>query len=372
MMFRTINIPPLFMAQGMSIIIIILSSCSGNTAHKEKSEKYPVIKPLVKDTTYVTDYVATIESIQNIEIRAKADGYMESIHVDEGAYVSQGQLLFTIGSQQYRQELLKAQAALSSAIAEAKASEVELGNARTLVEKKIVSKTELDLAQARYDALKAKIEEAKAHEQSTQLQLSFAQVKAPFSGFINRIPNKVGSLIEKGTLLTTLSDNREMFAYFNVSEKEYLDFIARKDHEKKNEVTLILSNDQPHPYKGKIEIIESEIDRSTGNLAFRARFPNPDLILKNGATGRVQLIRAIKDALLIPQKSTFEIQDNLYVFVVDHNNKAELRHIKPLLRIPQFYIVGDGLSTDDKIIFEGIQRVKAGDLIEPETVNAHP
>jgi membrane fusion protein (multidrug efflux system) len=361
----------LLLRASVLLVLMMVAACGGQRTREEKREKYPVIFPLVKDTTYVTDYVASIQSIQNIDIRAKADGYMEAIHIDEGTYVQQGQLLFTIGSQQYRQELLKAQAALSSAVAEAKASEVELGNARKLVEKKIVSTTELDLAQARYEAMKAKIEEAKAHEQSAELQLSFARVKAPFSGFVNRIPNKVGSLIEKGTLLTTLSDNHEVFAYFNVSEKEYLNFIARKDREKKNEVQLILSNDELHPYKGKIETIESEIDRSTGNLAFRARFPNPDLILKNGATGRVQLLRDIRNALLVPQKSTFEIQDNLYVYVVGDDHKASLRHIKPLLRIPHFYIVGEGLSPEDKIIFEGIQRIKAGDLVEPEQVAIH-
>jgi membrane fusion protein (multidrug efflux system) len=323
----------------------------------------------VKDTTYTREYVAEIHSVQNVEIRAKASGYLESIYVDEGSAVSQGQLLFSLNSQQFKQELLKAQAALTSTLAESKAAEVELKNARTLVEKNVISQSELDVAQTRYDAMLANIEEAKANETSASLQLSFAQIRAPFSGIINRIPNKAGSLIEEGTLLTTLSNNKDMLVYYNVSEKDYLDYATTKGEGASKEVSLLLANGTLYNHPGKIETIESEFDNSTGNIAFRAKFPNPENLLKHGASGKVLVKTPLKNALLIPQKSTFEVQGNIYLFVVGKDNRVEQRQIIPSLRLTQFYVVASGLSSSETFIYEGIQKVKDGDVITPEPVS---
>lgn len=346
--------------------IVLLISCSSGNSDKEVKEKFLVTNPIRKDTLYTNAFVADIHSLQNVEIRARVRGFVEDIHVDEGQYVKAGQLLFSISSQEYAQEVLKMKAMLASAIADAKAAEVDLKNVKTLVDKNVVSKSDLEMTQAKLDAFNAKIEEAKAHESSSNLQLSFTKIRAPFSGVINRIPNKVGSLIGEGTLLTTLSDNKEVFAYFNVSEKEYLNFISRKDANDQIEVSLELANNKLHPYKGKIEIIEGEVDKSTGNIAFRARFPNPELVLKHGSSGKIQLTTQIPDALLVPQKATFEIQDNLYVYVVDDKNVVRLRSIKPSFRIPHFYLLESGLSVNDRIIYEGLQRVQEGDEIIPE------
>ena len=349
-----------------ALLIVLLISCSSGNSDKEVKEKFLVTNPIRKDTLYTNAFVADIHSLQNVEIRARVRGFVEDIHVDEGQYVKAGQLLFSISSQEYAQEVLKMKAMLASAIADAKAAEVDLKNVKTLVDKNVVSKSDLEMTQAKLDAFNAKIEEAKAHESSSNLQLSFTKIRAPFSGVINRIPNKVGSLIGEGTLLTTLSDNKEVFAYFNVSEKEYLNFISRKDANDQIEVSLELANNKLHPYKGKIEIIEGEVDKSTGNIAFRARFPNPELVLKHGSSGKIQLTTQIPDALLVPQKATFEIQDNLYVYVVDDKNVVKLRSIKPSFRIPHFYLLESGLSVNDRIIYEGLQRVQEGDEIIPE------
>jgi len=349
-----------------ALLIVLLISCSSGNSDKEVKENFLVTNPIRKDTLYTNAFVADIHSLQNVEIRARVRGFVEDIHVDEGQYVKAGQLLFSISSQEYAQEVLKMKAMLASAIADAKAAEVDLKNVKTLVDKNVVSKSDLEMTQAKLDAFNAKIEEAKAHESSSNLQLSFTKIRAPFSGVINRIPNKVGSLIGEGTLLTTLSDNKEVFAYFNVSEKEYLNFISRKDANDQIEVSLELANNKLHPYKGKIEIIEGEVDKSTGNIAFRARFPNPELVLKHGSSGKIQLTTQIPDALLVPQKATFEIQDNLYVYVVDDKNVVQLRSIKPSFRIPHFYLLESGLSVNDRIIYEGLQRVQEGDEIIPE------
>jgi membrane fusion protein (multidrug efflux system) len=347
---------------------LLLSACSSNKKDSATLENFSVTNPIVIDTIYTSEYVADIHSLQNVELRARVKGYIEKIYIDEGRPVKAGQLLFSISSQEYRQELLKAKAMLTSAIADSKVAEVDLNNVKTLVEKNIVSKSELEMAKAKFDAFQAKIEEAKANESSSELQLSFTEVRAPFSGVINRILYKTGSLIDEGTLLTSLSDNSEVFAYFNVSETDYLDIVEQGNESKKYDVELILANHQPHKYKGVIETVEGEVDKSTGNIAFRARFKNPELVLKHGSTGKIKLNHEIKNAILIPQKSTFEIQENLYVYVVNDKNAVELRNIKSTLRIPHLYVIASGLTQNDRILYEGIQRVKEGDKVEPRPI----
>jgi membrane fusion protein (multidrug efflux system) len=161
-----------------------------------------------------------------------------------------------------------------------------------------------------------------------------------------------------------------MYAYFNVSEREYLDYKTRAKNDGKNAVTLLLANNQPHKYKGTIETIEGEFDKNTGSIAFRAKFPNPDLLLKHGETGKVQLTVDLKNALIIPQKSTFELQDKTYVYVVDGNNVVRSRDITIKQKLPNLYVVDAGLSPGDKILLEGIQSVKEEDRIQAEFVPA--
>ncbi len=349
-------------------VSLFITSCAPNKEDNSTKEEFQVTNPIIADTIYTSEYVADIHSLQNVELRARVKGYIEKIYVDEGQPAKAGQLLFSISSQEYRQELMKAKAMLTSAIADAKVGEVDLDNAKILVEKNIVSKSEFDMKKAKLEAFQAKIEEAKAQESNANLQLSLTEVRAPFGGVINRILNKAGSLIDEGTLLTTLSDNTEVFAYFNVSETDYLDIVEEGNEKKNYKVELIKANQHPHPYKGIIETVEGEVDKSTGNIAFRARFQNPALTLKHGSTGKIKLNHEVKEALLIPQKSTFEIQENLYVYVIDDKNVVRLRSIKPAMRIRNLYIVESGLTPMDKILYEGIQRVKEGDQIQLELV----
>src|SRR6188768_356792 len=236
-----------------------------------------------------------------------------------------------------------------------KEAELEMLNTKTLAEKNIVSKTEQSIAQA-------KLDEAKAELSLAQLHLSFTEIKAPFDGVVDRIRFKLGSLIDEGTLLTTLSDNKSMYVYFNVSESEYLDYKASKTNERNN-VTLLLANGQTHKYKGTVETVEGEFDNETGNIAFRAKFPNPDLVLKHGETGKVQMNVPVRNALIIPQKATYEIQDKIYVYVLDQNNVVRSKNITIKNTLPDLYIVGSGLSENDKILLEGVQNVKEDDKI---------
>lgn len=342
---------------------VCITGCSNKKQETEEPGKYVATSPLRADTSFTKEYVAQIQSIKNIEIRAQEKGYLQAINVDEGRYVRAGQVLFQIMPSMYEAEYLKSQAAVKEA-------ELELLNAKTLSDKDIVSKSESQIAQAKLDEAKAEMALAKLH-------LSFTEIKAPYDGVIDRIPLKLGSLIDEGALLTTLSDNNAVYAYFNVPESEYLTYKAQGDTGNMKTVSLLLANNQLHKHKGFVETIEGQFDNETGNIAFRAKFPNPELLLKHGETGKVQMTIPLKNALLIPQKATYELQDKVYVFVIDKDGKVRSKNITVKNRMPDIYVV-DGIELDeaDKILLEGVQKVKDGDKIsfeyeEPKEVLAH-
>lgn len=339
-------------------ILISFISCKPHKAEEKKEvSEYTVTTPIVKDTTFIKEYVAQIQSIQNVEVRAQEKGYLEKLRIDEGQYVREGQVLFNIMPRLFEAEYMKANA-------EVKTVELELQNVRTLAEKNIVSQTELAIAQA-------KLDRAKAEQALAQAHLSFTEIKAPFEGTVDRIRFKKGSLIDEGTVLTTISNNKDVFAYFNVSEAEYLDYKTRAKNDLKNTLSLLLSNGMEHKYKGTIETIESEFDNTTGNIAFRARFPNPELLLKHGETGKVRMLVPIKNALIIPQKATYEIQDKTFVYVVDEkSHTVKSRNIIIKQKLSNLYIVESGLSENDKILLEGIQSVNEDDKIEAKELPA--
>lgn len=353
--------------------ILFISVCllTVSCTYKKETETvdtHKVIYPVVEDAAYSSKYVAQIQSVGYVEIRSKIRGYIEKIYVDEGQAVKEGQLLFALNSNVFEKDVQKAIAALKSAVADLKVAEVEFENVTVLLEKNIVSKSELYVIQAKVDALKADVEEALANKEQEALNLSFSKIKAPYGGFINRIPKKVGSLIAEGDMLTSLSNNREVFAYFNLSEVDYLNYIASGEEDAKV-VSFELANHVLYRYEGTIEMIESEFDGSTGNIAFRARFPNPDGLLKQGANGKVIVNKILKNALLIPQKSTFEIQDQLYVYVVNQDSVLEQRTIVSKMRLPNFYVVESGLSKDEQILLEGVENVMNGDKVHPVHVD---
>ncbi|MHA3044769.1 efflux RND transporter periplasmic adaptor subunit [Riemerella anatipestifer] len=341
----------------LSVLIILnLSSCkSEDKDKKEEMPVYPITQPLKMDTNISKDFVAQIQSQKNIEVRAQGKGFLDKIYVDEGQYVKAGQVLFRIMPQVYEAEFMKTRAEVEQA-------RIEYQNASILAGNNIVSKNEKALAKAKLDA-------ASAEMRMAQLHLSFTTIRAPFSGVINRIPLKLGSLIEEGDLLTSLSDNTNVYAYFNVSEPEYLSYQTNADERSKQQVTLVMANGQEHPEKGFIQNIEGEFNNETGNIAFRAKFPNSDLLLRNGQTGKVRMEIPVKNALIIPQKATYEIQDQKYVFVVDKNGKVESRNIKVTYSLPDIYVVSSGLSAGDKILLEGVQKVRDNDVVKTQFQN---
>lgn len=355
------------------LAMVYLTGCTakGNTKEKQKDIELPVLQLGYKDTLLHRSYVATINAFQNVELRAKVDGFLEQILVDEGQLVKKGQPLFRLNEAEFKVAVSEASAQLASAQAEVKAAEVEMARVRTLVGKNVLPASELELAKARMQVATAKVAEAQAQLDKANIRFSYTVIRAPFDGIIDRIPHKLGSLIAEGALLTTVSDIRSMHAYFNVSENEYLHYIraGQTGNRIGQLVNLVLADGSLYKYEGRIETMESEFEPGTGSIAFRASFPNPTKILKHGASGKVMLTSSVPKALMIPSRSVFEIQDKNYVFVVDKENKVMMKSFEPDTRVEDFILVKSGLSEDDRIVYEGVQNIREGNRVMPRPIS---
>ncbi|MCB0640408.1 MAG: efflux RND transporter periplasmic adaptor subunit [Phaeodactylibacter sp.] len=334
----------------LGLILFAMSSCDQEHEKVEETPKLEVSNPIRKDTTICTEYVCQIHASRHIELRALERGYLQSIFVDEGQSIKKGQPMFKIMPNVYEADLQKAKA-------EAEVARIEYQNTKMLADKNIVSQNELALAKANLDKAEAEVALAQTH-------LGFTNINAPFSGIMDHLHVREGSLLEEGELLTTLSGNNEMWVYFNVPEAEYLDYVSSKQDNKQKKVRLEMANGKVFPQEGTIQVIEGEFDNETGNIAFRASFPNPDGMLRHGETGNILMYIPYKDALIIPQKATFEILDKKYVFVVNEQNQLEQRRITVAEELPHLYIVSDGITDQDQILLEGLRKVHNGQHIE--------
>lgn len=318
----------------------------GEGGHHLADGQYPVTHPLRTSTEIEREYVAQIHAYQHIELRALERGYVEDIFVDEGQPVTAGTRMFQIMPMIYRAELAKA-------AAEADFAGIEFENTRTLHEGNVVSPNELKLAAARRDKADAELALAQAH-------FDLTQVKAPFDGIMGRLEVRKGSLVEEGELLTTMADNHKMWVYFNVTEAEYLDYKRRMDHHDPFDVRLRLANGEIFEEKGVVETIEADFNNETGNIAFRATFPNPTGLLRHGETGNVVVTTPLEDVLIIPQKATFDVLDKKFVFVVDAEGIAHLKEIHVAEELPHLYVVSSGLDEDDNVLLDGLRKVRDG------------
>jgi membrane fusion protein, multidrug efflux system len=334
----------------MSVLFLVTASCGHDEHEKHDETKYIITSPVVKDTVVYREYVCQIGAIQHIEIRALERGYLQNIFVDEGQIVRKGQMMFQIMPMIYEAETQKAKAEVNFA-------EIEYANTKSLADSNIVSPNELALSNARLNKAKAEFALAKAH-------LDFTQIRAPFDGIMDRFHVRLGSLVDEGELLTTLSDNSKMWVYFNVPEAEYLDFITTAKSAKPQEVVLQMANNKLFENKGVVETIEADFNNETGNIAFRSVFPNPKRILRHGETGNILMPIQLKKALLIPQEATFEILDKKYVFVIGKDDVIESREITTGAELPHLYAVTDGLHESDKILVEGLRKVRNNQKIK--------
>lgn len=336
-----------------SLIVIVFffaSACHHEPHHHEQRGRFSVTTPLRSDTELSRQYVAQIRAIQHIEVRAVEPGYLQGIFVDEGQLVAKDQKMFQVMPRLFQAETRKAQA-------EADLTEIEYNNTKLLADENIVSPNELALAHA-------KVQKAKAQLSLAQIHQGFTEVRAPFDGIMGRFHVRLGSLLEEGELLTTLSDNRTVWVYFNVTEAEYLEYKSEEQSDEDRAVRLVMANGETFDQIGKVETIEADFNNETGNIAFRATFPNPDGLLRHGETGKIVMTVPLKNALLIPQKATFEILDKRFVFVVDDKNVIRSRAIQIAAELPHVFVVESGLSEKDRILLEGLRKVRDGVVID--------
>lgn len=279
-------------------------------------------------------------------------GYLEATNVKEGQHVKEGDSMFKILPLIYQAELKRSQA-------EAEAIQVEYENTKRLSDNKVVSGTELAMAKAKLDKAKAEVNLAQTH-------LDFTEIKAPFPGLVDRLHLRKGSLVEEGDLLTTLSDNSQMWVYFNVPEAEYLDYASQEQPDERKKVSLVMANGQLFNQTGRVNVIEAEFNNETGTIPFRADFPNPNGLLRHGETGNILMKKLVKDAVLVPQKATFEILDHHYVFVVGEDDVLMQQRIHISEELEDLFIVSDGVTEKDRIVLEGLRHARSGEKAECE------
>lgn len=329
-------------------------------------------------TTY-QEFSASIEGKTNVEIRPQVSGLLDKIYVEEGAYVTQGQPLFKINDRPYDEESNNAQASVVAAKANMEKAAIEVNRLTPLVENRVVSDVQLKAAQAAYDAAKAQVSQAEAAGKNAGINLGYTLLKAPVSGYIGRIPFKVGALVGKGEAqpLTMVSDIKEVYAYFGMSESDFLKFtnqVPGKTIDEKIKVLppveLQLADNSIYPAKGKIELMEGQFDRSIGAITFRATFPNAEHLLRSGITGKIRIPQANTGLLPVPQTSTYEIQDRIFVFTVGDSNKVVGKQLHIVSKTTDYYLVDKGVQAGDKIVFAGMDRLVDGAVISPQLLSA--
>jgi membrane fusion protein, multidrug efflux system len=358
------------------IVAIAHTGCNPSHSKNDENNKLlniPVLELSPQSIEVPQTYICEVQAIQFVEVRAKVEGFVDKIYVDEGEFVKRGKPLFQLTSMEFNELVNGAQARLMQAKAEAKAASLEVERLKILVDKNIITSSELELARSKRAVAESAIIEAESTLKNAQTGLSYTTIRAPFDGIVDRIPFKTGSLVTAGDLLTNITDVSEVFAYYRINENEYLTYMRKKiesqgEEALAEELQLILSDGEVYPHAGKLETMEADFERGTGSIAFRVRFPNPDGLLKHGASGKIQMSTELENIFLIPQKSTFEIQNFNYVYVVDKENTVKVRSFKPLRRYDVFY-AADGFQSGDRIIYEGIQQVKDGIKIQPKKVD---
>ena len=349
--------------------VLVFTSCGDDKSSGEAQgqaqqvQQLPVISIPQQTLTGYSSYPASIEGIVNSGVRAKIQGYISDVLVDEGAKVRKGQPLFKLETQSLTQDA-------NAARANVNAPQVEVDKLKPLVEKNIISSVQLETA-------KAQLEQAKSSYESIAANISYATVKSPVDGYVGAIPYREGALVGPSdtTPLTTVADIEQVYAFFSMNESEYLNFIQKTEGsslqekiENFPEVVLILANGKEYEHKGKIETVTAQVDRTTGTVSFRAIFDNPNQLITNGNSGTLKIPNVYSEVPVVPLNSTFEQQGKIIAYKVDSNNKAQTTEIIPRATIGNLYVVESGVEPGDKIIAKGANKVRPGTTIQPNEV----
>ena len=361
--------------------VVYLSGCTDAQSSQAAppAQSLPVLPIKSSEATTYLEYSAAIEGKTNVEIRPQVSGYLDKIYVEEGAYVTAGQPLFKINDQPYGEQVNNAQANVLAAKANMEKASIEVNRLTPLVQNNVVSDVQLKAAQAAYDAAKAQVSQAEAAGNNAGINLGYTLMKAPVSGYVSRIPFKVGALVGKGEAqpLTVLSDVREVYAYFGMSESDFLKFTSQFPGKSISEkikgmppVELQLADKSIYPSKGRVELMEGQFDRSIGAITFRATFPNTEGLLRSGITGKVRIPQGNIGLIPVPQTSTYEIQDRIFVYIVGDSNKVVGKQIHIVSKTTDYYLVDKGVQAGDKIVFAGMDRLQDGAVISPQILSA--
>jgi RND family efflux transporter MFP subunit len=362
------------------LVVTYFSSCSQvqGTQAAPPPQALPVLVVNASPATTFAEYSATVEGKTNVEIRPQVSGYLDKIFVEEGAYVTQGQPLFKINDRPYDEELNNAQANISAAKANMEKAAIEVNRLKPLVENKVISDVQLKAAEAAYAAAKAAVTQTVAAGSNADINLGYTLIKAPVSGYIGRIPYKVGSLVGKGEAspLTVLSDVRDVYAYFSMSESDFLHFTGESagktiaDKIKTlPEVELQLADKSIYGAKGRIELMEGQFDKTMGTISFRATFPNSAGLLRTGSTGRIRIPRTSSATIPVPQTATFELQDKILVYTVGDSNKVSSEALHVVAKTTGWYLVDKGVKSGDRIVYAGMDRLQDGMAITPQLLS---
>jgi membrane fusion protein (multidrug efflux system) len=355
------------------------NSSSGNSNMMEPpSQILPVLVVSNTPATTYQEFSTSLEGSKDIEIRPQVNGYLEKIYVDEGAQVRKGQLLFQINSRTYREQLNNAKASLAAAKANLANAEINVSKLKPLVQNNIISDVQLKTAKTSYDAAAANVAQAQAMVSNAQINLGYALIKAPVDGYIGRIPFKTGSLVGTSTTeaLTVVSEIKEVYAYFSLSENDFLQFknqFTGNTIEEKIKmmppVELVLADGSIYGQKGKVQMVAGQFDNSIGAISFRAAFPNTDRMLRSGNTGKVRIPRVLNAVLVVPQEATFEIQDKVFVFALGDSNKVVSKPIVISGKTASYYFVESGVQAGEKIVFSGTGNLRDGMAIVPQPIS---
>lgn len=368
--------------------VFLLASCGNEPGQmppgQQQVQSYPVLELQPRSIVLTSSYPATLEGLQTIEIRPHVQGYITEVRVDEGDLVSRGQVLFELNSEQYEQEIRSARADVEAAAAGVSTAEDEVKRLRSLVEKDIISEYRLQSAKNALDSQKAALSQAKARLENARINLGYTNVKSPTNGIIGNIPYRIGSLVSSNIQqpLTVVSDISQVYAYFSMSERELLTMAQNVSDEGGNrtiqqqiadmpKVNLLLADNTKYQYQGTLKLASGLINTETGSASFRAIFPNPDEVLRSGATGRVQIPVPRDSAIVIPKKATYEIQEKRFVYTVTDSNTVQSTEIKTApLSTQQLFVIDEGLESGDQIVIEGMGNLQGDMEIKPQPVNA--
>lgn len=358
------------------ILLFLLQACGveQQTATVDTIQEYPVMTLTSQDASIDTEYPATIQGQQNVEIRPKVDGFIAQIFVDEGASVKKGQALFSINAPQYEQEVRTATAAVKNAEAEVNTAKMQVEKTLPLVKEGIVSDYELKSANFNLQAKEAALSQAKASLVNARTNLGYTRINSPADGVVGTIPYKTGSLVSSSSPqpLTTVSNIAHVFAYFSFNEKQFLDFSERFTGKSMGDklkhfpkVTLLLANGTTYKEQGRMESIGGLINAETGAVNLRAGFSNPEGIIRSGASATIRIPMPVKDAILIPAKATYEMQEKLMAVVLHKDGTVKPTEIE-IMNIPSgdFYVVTKGLNAGDQVVTEGMGSLKEGTKIK--------